>query len=443
MTIEPDVERQIIHLRTVEKLAIGSVANMLGIHHSVVRRVERQSGETVNGNKRKRLSDDFLLFLSETLERFPKVKANRLFQMAKARGYKGVSKGHFRRIVREIRPRKAAEAFLRLTTLSGEESQVDWGEFGVVPVEGGLRKLYGFAMTLSHSRAIFLKFFLSCDQAHFEQGFIDSFNFFGGITRQSRIDNLKTGVTQRFWKLIRYNDHFLQLCRHYGFEPVACRPYRGNEKGKIERGIGYIRQSFFEARMWENIDDLNAQALEWCLGEAMERQWRRGDRQTVKEAFDKEKQFLLPLPPTEFPATERVTVSISKTPYARFDTNDYSVPSEQVSKVLALSASTTEVLIYDGEKEIARHRRSFGKCQTIENPQHIEMLVARKRAARREAGQHRLLNSVPIAEEFLLNLSLHGQNMGGCVTSLLKLLDLHGPDRLTLALKLDSPVFRV
>jgi transposase len=435
MTINSETKSEIIRLRLVEKWPVGTVAKMLGVHHSVVERLERKAGNGENVYAvREQLADDFVGFIDETLRRYPKVKSTRLFQMAQQRGYKGISKGHFRRIVKKLRPQKAPEAFLRLTVLRGEQGQVDWGDFGTVKVDGGERKLHAFMFTLSYCRAHFLKFFLAGKLADFEQGFIDAFNYFEGITKQVLLDNLKSGVIERFGKIIRYNSLFINFADHYCFEPVACQPRRGNEKGRVERGIRYVRDNFFEARQWKDIDDLNAQALEWCKGESMLRQWKRGSKKTVGEAYLDEKAALMPIPATHYPAVENIIVSIAKTPHARFDTNDYTVPAIHVQKNLNIIASTTEIAIYDGVKIVATHKRSYDKYQTIEDPEHIKAVLAKKREAVRNAGQHRLLSELSSAEPFLESLALRGQNMGGCVTSLLKLLNIHGAKRLETAI---------
>ena len=434
MTTNFSTESEVLRLRRVENWPIGTVARTLGIHHSVVRRIEGGFQKEQSRLPRSKITDDFVPFIQETIERYPKVKASRIFSMLKERGYPGISKGHLRRLVRKLRPRPTPEAFLRLCHLSGEEGQVDWGEFGRIAVEGGTRKLYAFALTLPHSRALFVKFFLGVQQGDFEEGFEEAFAFFEGAPRKIVLDNLRTGVSERFLNLVRYNSHFLAMTRHYGCEVQACRPRRGNEKGTIEKSIGYIRDNFFEARPWKDLEDLNAQVRDWCLGESLERVWKRGDPRTVGELFAAEKQRLLPLPPTSFPVGNAKIVRIPKTPYARFDTNDYSVPAQYVQSSLSLRATTREVLIFDGATEVARHPRSYACHKTIETPSHIESILVQKRAARRQAGQHRLVSAVAPAERFLESLALSGQNMGGAVFSLLRLLDLYGSERLSRAL---------
>ena len=117
---------------------------------------------------------------------------------------------------------------------------------------------------------------------------------------------------------------------------------------------------------------------------------------TVREAFDKERIHLMALPDNPFPAEECVQVRIGKTPYARFDLNDYSVPHTHVQRTLTVCASLHSVRVLEAGVVIAEHVRVYGKGEQIENPAHIEALVSVKRAARRHRGPMRRLPDFPI-----------------------------------------------
>ena len=133
---------------------------------------------------------------------------------------------------------------------------------------------------------------------------------------------------------------------------------RGNEKGRVERAIRYIRDSFFAAREFADLADLNAQAAAWCRGQAAERPCPEDRTPPVREVFAEERARLLALPDNPFPTEERVEVEVGKTPYVRFDLNDYSVPHTHVQRLLTVVASPQEVRVLDGAAVIARHPRS-------------------------------------------------------------------------------------
>src|SRR5690606_35774726 len=154
-TPEPEIGR----LYHAEKWKVGTIARQLGTHHTTVRReLEREAGAPVRVN-RPSIVDPYVPLIRETLEKYPKLPASRLFQMAKERGYQG-SPDHFRRAVAQYRPRRVAEAYLRLRTLPGEQAQVGWGHFGKLRVGQALRPLMAFVVVLSWSRRIFLRFYL-------------------------------------------------------------------------------------------------------------------------------------------------------------------------------------------------------------------------------------------------------------------------------------------
>jgi hypothetical protein len=211
---------------------------------------------------------------------------------------------------------------------------------------------------------------------------------------------------------------------------------RGNEKGRVERAIRFVRESFFAAREWRNLADLNLQAQEWCEGEASDRLWP-GDRasgKTVRIAYEEERSKLLPLPPVPYPCEERVEVTVGKTPYIRFDLNDYSVPHTCVRRTLFLLASEEIVRIFDGNDIVAKHARCFDRGKPIEDPKHIERLEGEKAQARRGRGQDRLARSSPSARTLFEKLAERGFNLGNATGRLLKLLDAYGAERLEQAI---------
>lgn len=430
MTIPKHLEAEIQRLYKAERWRIGTIADQLGIHHSVVRRVLDQDG-LLRGTPgvRPSKSDPYVPFILETLERHPKLRASRLYEMVQARGYTG-SPGHFRRIVARHRPRKAAEAYLRLRTLPAEQAQVDWASFGRVQVGKALRPLVAFVMVLSYSRRIFLRFYYGQAMPQFLDGHVRAFEHFGGVPRELLYDNLKSAVLERYGEAIHFHPRLLELAAHYCYKPKPVAVARGNEKGRVERAIQYARHSFFAAREWRDLDDLNAQALAWCDGIANERPCPEDKARTVREVYEEERSLLIPLPANPFPAEERVVVKLGKTPYARFDLNDYSVPHDRVRRDLTVIASPQEVKILDGLDLLATYPRSYDRAQQIEDPAHVAALVEEKRAARSARGIDRLRHAAPSTQRLLVELGQRHQNLGTAVRQLLRLLDAHGASAL-------------
>jgi transposase len=191
--------------------------------------------------------DPYLPLVRDTLAQYPRLRATRLFEMVRARGYTG-SVVQLRRILRTIRPAASPTLYRRLTTLMGEEAQVDWGAFGAIRIGHGVRPLSGFVMVLSYSRALFALFTLDQTLESFLRGHVEAFGAFHGVARTLVYDNLRSAVLERAGTAIRFHPRLLELAGHYHFAPRPCTPGRANEKGKIGRQIHYLRQAFFAAR---------------------------------------------------------------------------------------------------------------------------------------------------------------------------------------------------
>ena len=325
MVTPPDIEAQILRYYHVEKWRVGTIAGQLHVHHSVVTRVLAQAGlPRIGPPARPSQIDAYLPFIRETLRTFPTLTASRLYGMVRERGYRG-STDHFRHLIACHRPRPHAEAYLRLRCLPGEQAQVDWGHFGHLAIGRARRPLMAFVMVLSHARQIFLRFFPDAGMASFLRGHVAAFTAWNGVPRVLLYDNLKSVVLDRRGDAIRFHPTLLGFAGHYRYEPRPVAVARGNEKGRVERAIRYVRDGFFAGRSFTDLDDLNAQAEAWCNGPAADRRCPDEPDRTVREVFAEEAARLLPLPDNPAPLLEHVAVTVGKTPYVRFDLNDYSV----------------------------------------------------------------------------------------------------------------------
>ena len=433
MTIAPDLVAQILRLHAAEKWRVGTIASQLHVHRDTVRRVLAVNGAPLQPSPlRPSRIDPYRPFIVETLTKFPSLTAARLYAMACERGYVGCD-SHFRHLVAELRPRPPAEAYLRLRTLPGEQAQVDWGHFGHLQIGRARRPLMAFVMVLSHSRMIFLRFFLDARMDSFLRGHVEAFACLG-VARVLLYDNLKSAVLERQGDAIRFNPALLALAGHYRFEPRPVAPARGNEKGRVERAIRYVRDSFFAARQFTDLADLNAQARAWAVGQAADRRWPQDSTLSVRQAFEAERGCLLALPQHDFALGERVAVSVDKTPYARFDLNDYSVPHTHVRRTLTVLADEHWVRILDGASELARHARCWDSGQQIEEPAHVQRLLEHKRQARAHRACDRLAQAAPASAELLQRAGARGENLGSITAALMRLLERWGAAALQAAI---------
>lgn len=422
--IDPELAVRIRILFHGEHWKIGTIAKQLGLHRDTVRRALGTDRFNRGKSRRPRLTDAYVDFIRETLERYPTLRATRIHRMIQRRGYAG-SVNQVRRLVAELRPR-TQEAFLRLRAFPGEEAQVDWGSFGQVRIGRARRRLSCLVLVLSHSRALFLEFFFDQSLESLLRGHVRAFGQWGGTPRSLLYDNMATVVSERRGDAVRFHPRLLELAAHYRFAPKVCRPARGNEKGRVERNIRFIRESFFAARPFTTLEDFNAQARRWRDEVAHARPWPDDRSRTVRDVFREETAVLTPLPAHPLETDLLVAVQSRKSIYVRFDLNDYSIPPEAVGRPLTLAASDTRVRILEGGTQLASHRRSWDRGQVVSDPSHQERLLELKRKARGTAPSDRLAQSVPESEAFLRAAVLRGESVARLTRGLLLLLDDYG-----------------
>lgn len=436
MAISAELEAKILRYHHVEKWRVGTIARQLNVHHGVVTRVLSRAGiPKPASTNRSSIVAPFMDFITATLEKYPTLTASRLHEMVCQRGYRG-GPDHFRHIVSLYRPRPPAEAYLRLRTLPGEQAQVDWGHFGHIEIGRARRSLMAFVMVLSYSRKIFLQFYLDARMANFLRGHSAAFEAWQGIPRVLLYDNLKSAVLERRGDAIRFNPALLEYAAHYRYEPRPVAVARGNEKGRVERAIRYVRDNFFSARDWTDINELNKQAMDWCEGKTADRMCPEDRTQTVRDVFNQEQSTLIPLPDNPYPTHDREEVRIGKTPYARFDLNDYSIPHTHVRRTVTVCATLDTVSVLDGAVTIATHQRSFDKGEQIEDKEHIVGLIATKKEARQHRGQDRLAHAAPSSIELLIRAAERGYKVGSIVSQLMQLLDDYGASELDASIQI-------
>ena len=306
------------------------------------------------------------------------------------------------------------------------QAQVDWAHFGHVMVGSARRALSCFVMTLSYSRALYLEFFFDQTMENFLRGHAHAFAYWPGQPRVLLYDNLKSAVLERRGNQIHFHPRLIELSAHYHFAPRPCQVRAGNQKGRVERAIRYVRDSFWAGRCFTTLAECNRQAWLWRDQVAHQRRWPGDDSRTVADVFAEEQSHLLTPPLHAFPTDRVETVRAHKTIYVRFDLNDYSIPPEAVGRQLTLLASATTVRILDGSVELARHGRSFDRHQLVLDPAHQEAVLRLKRKAFHSTPGGRLEQAVPESKILLDRAFANGESAGVQTAQLLRLLDQHG-----------------
>ena len=227
--ISPETHAQIRRYFYAEHWKIGTIASELGVHPDAVRNAIESERFRSSKPLGASVVDPYIEFIRHTLDQHPRLRATRIYQMIRDRGYSG-SVVQLRRTVARLRP-QSREPFLQLQTFPGEQAQVDWAHFGHVMVGRAKRALSCFVMTLSYSRALFLEFFFDQTMENFLRGHVHAFEYWHGQPRVILYDNLKSAVLERRGNQIQFHPRLIELSAHYHFAPRPCQVRAGNQKG--------------------------------------------------------------------------------------------------------------------------------------------------------------------------------------------------------------------
>jgi transposase len=256
-------------------VAVSEIARRTGRDRKTVRKVLEETAPQVQRaapTGRVGKLDPYREYLQQRIEQGC-LNGSVLLDEIRALGYTGrisILRAFLTPLRRElVRAREATERF---ETGPGKQAQVDWAQFGKiwVPAAAAWQTLYAFLFTLGYSRAQFLTFVLSCDMEHFLDCHLQAFGALG-IPETILYDNLKTGILgRRADGTPIFPGRFLDFALLHGFTPRFCQPYRARTKGKVERGVGYVRQNFWVrvapavASKELDLAGLNGRAADWA-----------------------------------------------------------------------------------------------------------------------------------------------------------------------------------
>ena len=281
----------------------------------------------------------------------------------------------FSNYIREQK-RRTKEVFVPLFHEPGH-AQVDFGE-ALVIIGGVEMKAHYFAFDLPHSDAVFVKAYPRETTEAFCDGHVSAFAFFGGIPKSILYDNTKIAVARILGDGTRKRTQvFSELQSHYLFEDRFGRPAKGNDKGKVEGMIGYIRRNFFvPIPSFDTFDDLNVCLEEQCL--KRQEQQLRGHKQTIEEQLMSDLDSLMSLPTSPYDACEKIATTATSISTVRYRSNDYSVPVRYAHADVNVKGYVHEVIIASGTQTIACHPRSYEREDMVFDPIHYLPLLEQK-----------------------------------------------------------------
>lgn len=429
MTVSREIEAEVRRLALTEGWPRGTIASQLGVHHDVVGRVLDGDDQAARERPpRASKLDRYKAFILRTLEEYPRLRATRIHHMLRSRGFSGSVK-IVRRHVAMVRPRPVV-AYLECERLPGEQAQIDWGKVGVLPVPGGSRDLWVFLMTLPYSRHRYAELVLELGVESLRRSLLRAVRFFGGTPREWLFDNTKAVVLERFGEAKRLQKDLHDFASALHVIPKLCRPFKPTDKGGVERGIRDLKEGHFAGQRIRSIERGNHELREYIHGVVWQRQHPRQPHRTVREVWEEERASLLPLP-AHLPSADLVTpVAVDKLANARLATNRYSVPPEYAGRTLTLVADDDVVRLIDGKTEVARHRRSWGRNQRVEDPEHRKALITQRQAANAAPVRERLFVETPELRVLFARGVARGRNVGSMTSRVRMLRDLYGPELL-------------
>ena len=367
-------------------LSITAIARRTGRDPKTVRKyIERGIEAPVYGPRsvgRPSKLAPFIGFLRERIAAFPDLSAARLTREIRQRGYLGAYTA-VKRFLAAIRPENGPKPYeVRFETPPGVQAQVDFARFAVAFADDPdtSRVVWLFSLVLGHSRFLFARYVLHQDLQTLLRCHIQAFEAISGVPIEILYDRMKTAVTgEDDQGHIAYNRSLLALAQHYRFQPRACRPYRAKTKGKVERPFSYIRQDFFLGRSFRNLEDLNAQLIDWLDTVANSRVHGTTQR-VVAEAFAAEQPELQRLPQHRFDAVLKLERRVSHDGFVAIGGNYYSVPDRtrrvvevqqlpDLIRILDLGTVVAEHPVLEGRKQyrIDRSHRTGGSAKRKPN----------------------------------------------------------------------------
>ena len=376
--------------------------------------------------------DPFKPDIVRLLERHP-YSAVQVFQRLREQGFAG-SYELVKAYVRTVRPRRQT-AFLTLAFAPGECAQVDWGSFGAIPVGQTHRQLSFFVMVLCYSRMLYVEFTVSQTMEHFLACHQHAFDFFGGIPHKIMVDNLKSAVLKRaVGDAPVLNPKYLDFATHYGFTIAPCNVGKGNEKGRVENGVGYVKKNFLAGLELPDFSALNPAARHW-LDTVANVRLHGETRAQPTVLWQTERPALRPVPLQPFDIATVSQVRASRQFRITVETNRYSVPAQYAGHALTLKTYPDRLCLYLGDQLIARHTRRYDRHLDVEDPDHPKPLLEHRKKARDHKVFMRFLALSPRAEAYYLKLEERRLNPHHHVRKIVALSNIYTPEAVARAME--------
>lgn len=361
---------EVLRLHLIDGLSYRTIAKRLSISRKTVAKLLRKASPHTAAPTaiRSSLLNPYAAEIKRLLDDVPEIKAPAVLERLRPLGYSG-GITVVRNYLQSTRPKPRREAFLTLDFHPGAAMQIDWADFGFA-LPGCPRRVSALVMALCYSRYLYIEFTLSQAFGTFVRALERGLTFFAGTTVVDIFDNMKTVVLSHTPVATVFNHRFLAYAQARGFGVRACNPGKGNEKGRVERPIGFVRERFWPGRRFTSLLDLNRQATTWRDDFANNREHEKTGKVPALAYRHEEQRLLKALQSTPFETDDIQSAGVTKLFRVSFDRNFYSVPPRLVGQTVVIRANDAAVAVYLGQKQVAWHMRCWGIGEELEDPSH-------------------------------------------------------------------------
>ena len=383
--------------------SLREISAKLGRHRNTVTKYITNQGppKYTKVNRKKSILTPYVQLIDQWLEK-DNYRGIWIYNQIKNLGYAGgydTVKNH----VRKVKERNQRKAFIRFETVPGLQGQMDWADFQIVD-GANTDTVYLFLFVLGFSRAMYGKLIPRCTFEALMDAHIHTFHYLGGIPLEVLYDNMKHVVIRRNQDKVVFNIEFEHFCRHHGFKPVPCPPYSPHIKGKVERPVDYVRESFWRGYRFSSIEKANNDLRMW-LSQVANRRVHSTHRQAVDISWQQELASLKPCPATDYDTSIKVYRKVYKDCMISYDASHYQVPPDVIGKNVLLKIKNGKIRFYDDDRLLATYAVSSEKGSWSTDPAIIEQ-IHRQRACQR---QHKYGRIKAKATRGLVNGSLYPQ----------------------------------
>lgn len=379
-----------------------TIAKELGLSKNTVKKVIRsdttllqyqrqQQGYRVLGDYVEKLIEKLTHDLKEPKRR--QRTAKKIYLELQIEGYTGGYDAVHAFVLqwRRNQNRNLSKAFVPLEFEPGEAFQFDWSE-EEIELRGVLTRIKAAHIRLCYSRHFLVIGYPNEQLEMVLDAHNQAFRFFGGTCRKGIYDNMQTAVKAvLIGKEREFNPRFLQMCSHHLFEPIACTPASGWEKGQVENQVNTGRCNFFTPLVRvSSFEELNAQLEASCIAWSKNAKHPEQKTKTVFDVYQEELSSLIPYRGNfdSYKAEEEV---VSPYSFVRYATNDYSVACSYVGQPVQIRIYAKRITVVHRDKIIGDHARCFGRYQRIYDPWHYVPLLERKPGALRNGAPFKKL----------------------------------------------------